>query len=218
MPRAEPPAEQPPLPRLATASATAVVCAQCPPPKPGRRPRPVRRYGRADLCATHAPPLCIDCHPPGQPHPARLSGVRPAPHPGPRCATHHRARTRAARAADHDRRVVTLYNLTPGEYGRLIEFTGGRDPICQRAKGISKRLGVDHDHATGAPRGPLCTSCNDTLGHLRDDPEAVLRLLAYLLDPPVARLRRGEPTPLLALTLTLDPATGHPQLTIGGGR
>jgi hypothetical protein len=194
------PADQPRLPLPGPPAR----CAECP---SRRRPRPVRVYGRVSLCATHAPPVCVDCYPPGEPLPARMSAVRPAPQPGPRCTTHHRQRRRAARAAAHDRRVVTLYDLAPGEYARLIAFQGGRDPICQRAKGISRRLSVDHDHATGDPRGGICHDCNAMIGHLRDDPEAVLRLLAYLLDPPAARLRRGEPAPLLALTLGHDPAS-----------
>ena len=40
---------------------------------------------------------CKDCEP---------GSKRPAPHPGPRCATHHRARRRAVSAAAHGRRLV----------------------------------------------------------------------------------------------------------------
>lgn len=45
----------------------------------------------------------------------------------------------------------------------------------------SKRLQIDHDHETGQARGALCASCNKALGHLRDDPDRVASLLAYVL-------------------------------------
>lgn len=39
---------------------------------------------------------------------------------------------------------------------------------------------IDHDHATGKVRGLLCDSCNWALGHAKDSPHILRRLMAYL--------------------------------------
>lgn len=41
-------------------------------------------------------------------------------------------------------------------------------------------LRVDHCHKTGIVRGLLCGHCNLTLGHAKDNPETLRRLMAYL--------------------------------------
>ena len=123
---------------------------------------------------------CKDCAP---------GSKRPAPHPGPRCTTHHRAAVKARKAKTHERMVQKTYGLLPGQYEAIYRFQGGRCWICRRATGASKRLAVDHDHTTGEPRGLLCSRCNrDVIGHLREDPDALHRAIWYLLDPPARRV------------------------------
>jgi hypothetical protein len=125
------------------------------------------------------PRTCIDCAP----------GVkRKAPHPGPRCATHHRARRQATTKATHEAYVQRTYGLGPGDYDRLKEAQGGRCFICQRATGATRRLAVDHSHDTGLARGLLCKPCNRMLGHARDSVEFFERAIDYLNSPPAARL------------------------------
>lgn len=134
---------------------------------------------------------CKDCGP---------DSKRPAPFPGPRCATHHRAFRSRQKAAQHDKRVQQTYGLAPGEYGRLYEFQDGLCFICRRANGTVRKLAVDHDHkhckdlpACGkCVRGLLCKTCNRMLGHLRDDPEAFTRAAEYLRNPPIRRMRDGD--------------------------
>ena len=67
----------------------------------------------------------------------------------------------------------------------MFDRQGGVCAICQRAKGISRRLAVDHNHATGAVRGLLCAPCNQFIGYLRDDAAAFRRGYEYLSAPPL---------------------------------
>jgi hypothetical protein len=109
---------------------------------------------------------------------------RPAPHPGPRCATHHREVVKARREAAHGRRIGERYGLTPEQYKALYEAQGGTCYICQRATGKRKKLAVDHDHKTGYVRGLLCGPCNSMLAHARDSVEFFHRAVWYLSYPP----------------------------------
>jgi hypothetical protein len=130
---------------------------------------------------------CKDCGP---------GTKRPATYPGPRCATHHRAVKASRRLAAQESRVLQVYSLPPEIYDRIYEVQGGRCEICRRATGARKRLAVDHDHSCcNGPtscgrcvRGLLCGTCNKTLGHLRDDPEAFERAALYLRHWPSRRL------------------------------
>lgn len=125
--------------------------------------------------------------------------MRPAPHPGPRCFTHHHKRKKALKALSHERRVVDVYGLLPGEYERLLAFQGGVCAICARPP-VTKRLAVDHDHACcpgntscgECVRGLICGPDNSYLAHIRDSVNRAMNLLAYLQDPPAKRMRRHE--------------------------
>ncbi len=65
------------------------------------------------------------------------------------------------------------YGMTPDEYDAFLEqpcaICGGEAEV------------VDHDHATGEVRGPLCGNCNKSLGLMRDDPDRLVSAAAYLL-------------------------------------
>lgn len=114
--------------------------------------------------------------------------IRPAPHPGPRCATHSRAFKKDQRARAHDASVQRTYGLPPGGYERLYAAQGGTCAITGcRATGKTKRLAVDHDHKTGEVRGLLCGPHNQLIGYNRDNPAAFRSMADYLENPP-ARL------------------------------
>jgi hypothetical protein len=135
-------------------------------------------------------PSCRDCIAEG------VTTARPAPHPGPRCVSHHRRVTATRKAAAHERRVQATYGLEPGDYDRLLEAQGGVCAGCGPESGRSgktKKLAVDHNHETGEVRGLLCSDDNRLLGRLRDNPAPLLRLAAYLVDPPARKvLRRND--------------------------
>ncbi len=111
-------------------------------------------------------------------------GARPAPHRGPRCATHHRERKKALKRAAHARWIEKTYGITSEQYWALYETQGGVCWLCRRATGATKMLAVEHDHATGYVRSVACGPCNSTLAHMRDDPEMADRFGKYLRNPP----------------------------------
>jgi hypothetical protein len=133
-----------------------------------------------------APKPCKDCRAEG------ITTLRPAPHPGPRCVTHHRAERRRRGQRASERYVQRTYGLTPEERERLFDHQGRRCAICRRATGATKRLATDHDH-TCCPgptscgrcvRGLLCGPCNDMLAHARDNPDMFRRAIRYLTEWP----------------------------------
>ncbi len=105
---------------------------------------------------------------------------------------------------------VAGYTATWQDYIVLYRAQLGRCYICRTARGInpddpkargSQRLGWDHNHATGAVRGLLCTkgewSCNRIVGRYRDNPAAFARAAEYLLRPPALALTAvGSDEPL----------------------
>jgi hypothetical protein len=136
--------------------------------------------------------------PPTKARPSKLVDGKPVP--GGRCTTHWRAERDRKRAAGHARRVKSVYTIDIDAYNELKEFQGGKCAICQRATGEGrKRLAVDHDHTCCSGktscgqcvRGLLCSPCNSTLAHFRDNPATALRAWAYLNWPPNQRRREG---------------------------
>jgi len=61
------------------------------------------------------------------------------------------------------------------EQGGVCAACGADDP------GSHNGWHVDHCHKSQAVRGVLCRACNLTLGYVKDDPERLELLLAYLL-------------------------------------
>lgn len=68
------------------------------------------------------------------------------------------------------------YGLTVQAYDELLLQANGKCMACDRPA----KLVVDHDHATNAVRGLLCTGCNLALGHVGDNIERLMSLVAYL--------------------------------------
>ncbi|AWY03883.1 endonuclease VII [Gordonia phage Nedarya] len=92
---------------------------------------------------------------------------------------------RARRDYSHDRHILETYGITTEQYWAIYRHQGGVCAGCQRAKGLRKKLSVDHCHKTGLVRGLLCQKCNrDVLGHLRDEIAAFQRFITYLRSPP----------------------------------
>jgi hypothetical protein len=57
--------------------------------------------------------------------------------------------------------------IDDAEYARLLAAQGGHCALCPNTP-KTRRLHVDHDHATGKVRGLLCYVCNKYLPASRD--------------------------------------------------
>lgn len=127
------------------------------------------------------PKKCVDCDP---------GSKRPAPHPGPRCHTHHKARGAHRKQVSRELRLHKTFSITNKEYEEIKAEQGGQC-ICGEWTGYngrSRNLSVDHDHATGYVRGVLCKHCNDLLGRVKDDPRYFEKMAEYLRNPPAFRV------------------------------
>lgn len=67
---------------------------------------------------------------------------------------------------------------------KFMAEQNGRCAICSVHEDdlFSKKLALDHDHATGLPRALLCHHCNWGIGHFRDNPELLRAAIAYLAE------------------------------------
>jgi hypothetical protein len=75
-------------------------------------------------------------------------------------------------------RLRKKYKITQDDYDRMVADQQGRCAICHSEP---PKLSVDHDHATGAVRGLLCTRCNIGLGFMRDDISLLNSAARYLM-------------------------------------
>lgn len=103
-----------------------------------------------------------------------------------RCHSNHRHReyTRSGRRKyDADSKRRSNYRLRYGVelewVERRTEELGGLCSIC-REEPTSRKLMVDHCHATGAVRDLLCVRCNNTLGWVGDSVDVLQRMIEYL--------------------------------------
>jgi len=134
---------------------------------------------------------CKDCEP---------GSKRLAPHPGPRCATHHREARKRATAGSHDGYVVKTYGLLPGEYAAQLAYQQNKCAICAKPlTSTARRYAVDHDHkiekelgTRPSVRGLLCKRHNNLLRDVRDSVETLQAAIDYLQDPPFPRRLREE--------------------------
>lgn len=89
--------------------------------------------------------------------------------------------------AEHHKaiQVAGKTGISPEAYIHIEAASTGRCEICDQPEratylGKTKTLALDHDHATGAPRGLLCRSCNLAIGNMDDDVDRLQAAIAYL--------------------------------------
>lgn len=71
------------------------------------------------------------------------------------------------------------WGMTPDDFDELSAAQGGVCAICGGTD-KSKRLAIDHDHASGKIRGLLCGKCNISLGLLGDSVDILKSAIRYL--------------------------------------
>jgi hypothetical protein len=91
------------------------------------------------------------------------------------------------------------YNLKPGQFDSMFAEQQGMCKICGSplAKTGTTGAQVDHDHVTGKIRGLLCMNCNHGIGCFGDDPELMLKAVAYVQSFSAQRNEKTEIHPML---------------------
>lgn len=74
--------------------------------------------------------------------------------------------------------LATTHGLSVEAYENILFSQRGRCAICERVS--SKRLNVDHCHATGKIRGLLCHKCNIAIGMFDDNSRFLKAAIKYL--------------------------------------
>lgn len=92
-----------------------------------------------------------------------------------------------AKETRHAHNLMTVYGITPEQYGAMLAEQGGVCAICQQDEpnehgrtGTRFRLSVDHCHTSGRVRGLLCQKCNRAIGLLGDNIDLLRKAIDYL--------------------------------------
>lgn len=100
-------------------------------------------------------------------------------------------RCRSCKSLSGRKRHLAKYGMTPETYSALLDKQGGGCAVCGAVPdgdGAGRRFCIDHDHdccpdsrtCGRCVRGILCTRCNAALGFVKDDPEHLMLLAAYV--------------------------------------
>ncbi|WP_363320154.1 endonuclease VII domain-containing protein [Thiothrix sp.] len=97
-------------------------------------------------------------------------------------ANRDRNKTAAGKAARRNQKLKANFKITLDDYNRMLEEQQFSCALCganePRGKGT---FHVDHSHETLKVRGLLCHKCNVGLGCFNDDPQELLKGVAYLV-------------------------------------
>lgn len=81
--------------------------------------------------------------------------------------------------------LKSSYGISLDDFNSIVAEQNNKCLGCRRAfvpdvNGIFAEACLDHDHSDGRVRGALCRYCNAALGNVRENPETLRRLTAYL--------------------------------------
>jgi hypothetical protein len=120
-----------------------------------------------------------------------------------------RAHYQNNRASHREYSLRRDFRIGVEDYDAQLAKQRGVCAICKSPPGDTRRLAVDHCHATGLIRGLLCQKCNHGLGQFRDNPFLLKRALQYMLNAQstlsdaIAEWTGGEREPVTAITIPL---------------
>lgn len=69
--------------------------------------------------------------------------------------------------------------ITVSDYDRMFVEQHGVCAICEQPE-LTRRLSVDHNHATGKVRGLLCHRCNVAIGLFKENVDVLSSAIGYL--------------------------------------
>jgi len=84
-------------------------------------------------------------------------------------------------------KILKKYGLTPDKYDEMLKSQKGVCAICLNSETVKRKndriqaLSVDHNHTTGKVRQLLCSSCNQAIGLLKENPLLVKSVADYLI-------------------------------------
>lgn len=79
-----------------------------------------------------------------------------------------------------DKKLREHYGIDAEDWARLYNDQDGRCAGCTERLRFDRSTHVDHCHETLRVRGLLCSGCNSSLGHAKDNPETLRQLAAYI--------------------------------------
>ncbi len=79
------------------------------------------------------------------------------------------------------------YGITLEQFNCLANAQNNVCAVCMQECVTHGRLSVDHCHTTGKLRSLLCHFCNSALGKVKDNPDTLRRLAAYIEHHNVSR-------------------------------
>lgn len=80
-----------------------------------------------------------------------------------------------------DWQMKSRYGISRADYDALLAKQNNRCAACGDELQGGRFQHIDHCHESGTVRGILCINCNLALGYLKDDPERITGLLAYII-------------------------------------
>lgn len=83
-------------------------------------------------------------------------------------------------------RLKRVYGLDSKEWDALFATQKNRCAVCETSN-PGPHWHTDHKHDTGEVRGILCHNCNLAIGHARENPDILRKLIDYL----TGTLRKG---------------------------
>lgn len=98
------------------------------------------------------------------------------------CVECDAAATIKHKEAIKERRLVKEYGIDLAARDAIAESQNHTCPICESKFADTVSVHIDHCHATGKVRGLLCGPCNQAIGLLKEDLNAIRRAARYIED------------------------------------